>query len=581
MMGRVLRTALAQINSTVGGINGNVDKINNFVVQAQKNEADIVAFPELAICGYPPEDLLLKGHFVDDNLRALHAFVKKVSDIVVVVGFVDIDEKKNLYNAAGIIHNGRLRGVYRKIELPNYGVFDEKRYFHPGKRASVFELGGMKFAVNICEDIWRDRGVAKLQADKGAEVIINISASPYHIAKVKLRQDMLKEQAKDTGTYICYNNLVGGQDELVFDGGSMIVGPNAEIIIFGKQFEEDLVIVDLPIKVKSKSKLRDKKNIRLGELKRIDKPALSKRRYNKLSKINEIYSALVLGTRDYIRKNGFEKVVLGLSGGMDSSLTAVIACDAIESKNVVGISMPSRYSSQETQADAKALANNLGVKFIVSPIESIFSVYLAVLDKEFVGLDRDVTEENLQARIRGNILMAFSNKYGWLVLTTGNKSETSVGYCTLYGDMAGGFAVIKDVPKTFVYKLARFRNERESKELIPQSIFTRDPSAELRDNQRDEDLLPPYSVLDPILKAYVEEDKSFEEMIDKRFNFEVVKNVIQMVDRNEYKRRQSPPGIKITPKAFGKDRRLPITNGYNPAFYSFAASLRSKKGQGK
>lgn len=561
-MEKILRIALAQINPTVGDLEANTAKIADFIKQAQKLKTDIITFPELAICGYPPEDLLLKEHFVKDNLRVLYLLIKKTFGIVAVVGFVDKDRNGNLYNAAGIICNGKLKGTYRKIELPNYGIFDEKRYFQQGKSLPIFELGGIKFAVNICEDIWRAKGVAKFQADKGAKVIINISASPYHMGKVKLRENMLIERAKETRAYICYSNLVGGQDELAFDGASVVLDPEGKKIAEAKQFEEDLVIVDLPVKAKSKSRLRDKKFIRLCELKRVSKPALPKRKYKKLNKINEVYNALVLGTRDYVRKNGFEKAVVGLSGGIDSSLTAIIVCDAIGSENVVGISMPSRYSSQETQADAKVLANNLGIKFIVVPIDSIFSVYLATLDKKFAGLERDVTEENIQARIRGNILMAFSNKFGWLVLTTGNKSETSVGYCTLYGDMAGGFAVIKDVPKTLVYELARFRSEKDKKERIPKSVFERAPSAELKANQKDRDTLPTYSVLDSILKAYVEEDKSFEDITVKKINSEVVKNVIQMVDRNEYKRRQAPPGIKITPKAFGKDRRLPITNRY-------------------
>jgi len=538
----MLRIALAQINPTVGDLKANTEKITGFIDRAKEFEADIVTFPELAICGYPPEDLLLKEHFVRDNLKALRLLVKRIRGITVIVGFVDKDKKGNLYNAAGIICDGGLKGVYRKIELPNFGVFDEKRYFRAGDRPLVFDVGKMKFGVNICEDIWKENATACLQADKGARLIVNISASPYYMGKGNLRKKMLISRAKETKAYICYNNLVGGQDELIFDGGSMIVGPKGDRIIYGKQFEEDLIVADLPVTA-SKRKIKGRSCLRLG-------------------RTEEIYSALVLGTGDYIRKNGFKKAVIGLSGGMDSSLTAAIACDAIGSENVTGISMPSRYSSRKTQTDAKVLADNLGIKFNVVPINSIFDVYLKILKKQFAGLKRDVTEENLQARIRGNILMAFSNKFGWLVLTTGNKSETSVGYCTLYGDMAGGFAVIKDVPKTVVYKLARFRNERGGKKLIPRSVFKRAPSAELKMNQKDQDTLPDYSVLDAILKDYIEEDKSFEKIISKRKNPELVKKVMNMVDKNEYKRRQSPPGIKITPKAFGKDRRLPLTNRY-------------------
>lgn len=559
-----LRIVLAQINPTVGDLRGNVEKIINFTVQAKRLKADIITFPELAICGYPPEDLLLKKQFVSDNLKALNSLMEKISDIVVIVGFVDRDREGNLYNAAALIHEGKLKGISHKIELPNYGVFDEKRYFKAGNKPFLFTLGRTLLGVNICEDIWVKEGVAKYQAERGAGLIINISASPYHSGKVTLREKMLKERAQETNAYICYNNLVGGQDELVFDGGSMILDPKGKRIVTGKQFEEDLVVVDLPIIVRNKLKTRVKHEyrIKLNKLQEPKKPDLPKRYFRKLDRVNEIYNALVLGTRDYVRKSGFKKAVIGLSGGIDSSLTAVIACDAIGCENVIGISMPSRYSSDETRSDSKTLAGNLGIRFIVVPIDSIFNIYLMLLEKEFLGFERDVTEENIQARIRGNILMAFSNKFGWLVLTTGNKSETSVGYCTLYGDMAGGFAVIKDVPKTLVYELARFRNERDKRKLIPQTIFNREPSAELKREQKDVDSLPPYSVLDPILKGYVEEDESFEQIISKKFDSEIVKNVIHMVDRNEYKRRQAPPGIKITPKAFGKDRRLPITNQY-------------------
>ncbi len=559
-----LRIALAQINPTVGDLKGNVEKIINFTMQAKRLKADIITFPELAMCGYPPEDLLLKKQFVRNNLKALNLLIEKISDIVVIVGFVDRDREGNLYNAAALIHERKLKGISHKIELPNYGVFDEKRYFKPGNKPFVFALGRTVLGVNICEDIWVKGGVAKSQAERGAGLIINISASPYHSGKVVSREKMLKERAEETNAYICYNNLVGGQDELVFDGGSIILDPQGKRIVTGKQFEEDLVVADLPIMVKNKLKARVRReyHIKLDKLKEAKKPDLPKRYFKKLDRVNEIYNALVLGTRDYVRKSGFKKAVIGLSGGIDSSLTAVIASDAIGCENVIGISMPSRYSSQETRCDSKTLAGNLGIRFIVVPIDSIFNVYLMLLEKEFLGFERDVTEENIQARIRGNILMAFSNKFGWLVLTTGNKSETSVGYCTLYGDMAGGFGVIKDVPKTLVYELARFRNEREKRKLIPQTIFNREPSAELKESQKDVDSLPPYPVLDPILKCYVEEDKSFEEIVAKKFDSEIVKNVIHLVDRNEYKRRQAPPGIKITPKAFGKDRRLPITNRY-------------------
>lgn len=543
-----IRVALAQINSTVGDIKANGEKIIAYIQKAQKSNVNMVIFPELALTGYPPEDLLFKKHFVNDNIEELRHIIGLINDnITVIMGFVDKDAKDAIYNAAAVIHNNKLKGVYRKINLPNYGVFDEKRYFRPGSKAPIFALDKITYGINICEDIWQKKGIAKRQAKKGAQLIINISASPYYMGKINLRENMLVDRAKETKAYICYNNLIGGQDELVFDGGSLIVDPQGKVLVFGKQFEEDLIIADLPIGVKQKR----------------EKRALPEIKPKKLCGIEEVYNALVLGTRDYVKKNEFEKVAIGLSGGIDSSLTAVIACDALGRENVVGVSMPSRYSSGATQGDAKTLAQNLGIKFIMAPIESIFSIYLTLLEKEFSGLAPDVTEENLQARIRGNILMALSNKFRWLVLTTGNKSETCVGYCTLYGDMAGGFAVLKDVPKTLVYKLAQFRNKMKNKKPIPESILAREPSAELRQGQKDSDSLPPYPVLDGILKKYVEEDNSLQEVISStKLDPNVVKAVIEKIDQNEYKRRQSPPGIKITPKAFGKDRRLPITNRY-------------------
>jgi NAD+ synthase (glutamine-hydrolysing) len=560
-----LRIALAQINPTVGDLKGNREKIIKYIIQAQKIGVNIISFPELVLTGYPPEDLLLKKHFITDNLRELRTIVKCTEDIIAIVGFVDRDKKNNIYNAAGIIYNGRLKGIYHKIELPNYGVFDEKRYFQHGKNPLVFLLGSIVFGVNICEDIWKSEGVAKIQARQGAKLIINISSSPYYAGKCRERKKMLAKRAQETKTFICYNNLIGGQDELVFDGNSMILSSKGDIVAEGRQFEEDLVVADLSFFPMDRLRLNKKLRncIRLGSLKYTKRLFLPKREFKNLNRIDEIYTALVLGTRDYIKKNGFKKAVIGLSGGIDSSLTAVIACDAIGKENITGLSMPSRYSSEETQTDAKRLANNLGIRLITVPIEEIFRIYLSVLENEFLGFPKDMTEENLQARIRSNILMAFSNKFSWLVLTTGNKSETSVGYCTLYGDMAGGFAVIKDVPKTLVYELAKFVNIREDRILIPESIFLRAPSAELKENQKDQDSLPEYSVLDAILKEYIENDKSFEQIkLSTRFDSKIIKEVIQRIDRNEYKRRQAPPGIKITPKAFGKDRRLPITNRY-------------------
>jgi NAD+ synthase (glutamine-hydrolysing) len=560
-MQKKLRIALAQVNSTVGDLKGNAAKIMDFMSKAAKFKADIVTFPELAVTGYPPEDLLFKEYFVRDNIKTLNKIIKNTVHLIAIVGFVDQDKKGNIYNAAAVIKNGRLKGVYHKIDLPNYEVFDEKRYFQPGNFPFIFEVDGIKFGVNICEDIWKTGRIAKLQANLGANLIFNISSSPYYAGKINLRKRMLAERTRETGAYICYNNLVGGQDELVFDGGSMLLSPAGKELVYANQFEEDLVITDIAVNLPP-GKIKTKHCLNLGLSERGPKPALLPGKYKKLGRLNEIYRALVLGTGDYVRKNGFKKVAIGLSGGIDSALTAVIACDAIGRENVIGISMPSLYSSAATQNDARSLSKNLGIKFITVPIKNIFETYLKTLAGKFAGLPPDTAEENLQARIRGNILMAMSNKFGWLVLTTGNKSELSVGYATLYGDMAGGFAVIKDVPKTLVYELARMRNKQASRPVIPQTTFTRPPTAELRENQKDSDSLPPYPVLDAILKQYVENDRSFEEIINGKFNPGIVKEVIRMVDRNEYKRRQSPPGIKITPKAFGKDRRLPITNRY-------------------
>ncbi|MCD6575150.1 NAD+ synthase [Candidatus Aerophobetes bacterium] len=561
---RKVRVALSQINPTVGDLKGNAEKILHFVEEAKKVKADIVTFPELSVCGYPPEDLLLKKRFVKDNLKTLEFIAGNISGIIAVIGFVDEDKEGNIYNSAAIIKDRKIKSVYNKIELPNYGVFDEKRYFKQGNKIPVFVVGKIAFGVSICEDIWKKNGVAKIQKDRGAKIIINISSSPYHTGKAKLREKLLMERTEETKAYICYNNLVGGQDELVFDGASLILSPEGKEIARGKQFEEDLVIADL--KVNSESEFKSKEYdyiIELGNLEDIELPVLKIKKPKRLTPLEEIYKALTLGTRDYVRKNGFEKVVIGLSGGIDSSLTAVIACDALGKENVVGISMPSRYSSEGTRKDAKILAQNLGIKFIEIPIDKIFNSYLESLREEFQGLSPDITEENIQARIRGNILMALSNKFGYLVLTTGNKSEVSCGYCTLYGDMAGGFNVLKDVFKTLVYKLANFRNRKEKNNLIPESIIKRPPTAELRPDQKDQDALPPYSILDEILKKYVEEGKSYTEIAaENKFDPQLIKKVIKMVDRNEYKRRQAPPGVKITPKAFGKDWRFPITNKY-------------------
>jgi len=541
-----LRIVLAQINPSVGDIDGNTGKICDYIRNARGQRADVIVFPELAITGYPPEDLLLKPHFIDDNIDGLSRVAAEARDITVVIGFVD-RQNNVLYNAAALITGRKITNIYHKLFLPNYGVFDEYRYFRAGAETPVYNIKGISVGINICEDIWYPEGPAKYQALAGAEVILNINASPYHMEKAHLREKMVSERASDNNVIIAYLNTVGGQDELVFDGGSFIADKSGEIICRGKQFEEEMIIYDLTA---GEVNSGDKKNI-------VPRAA---------SLEEEIYKALVLGTRDYTAKNGFRRVVIGLSGGIDSSLVAAIAVDAVGKENVTGIFMPSPYTSDESRVDAYALAENLGIKIIEVPVSSIFQAYLDNLKSQFNGRPEDITEENLQARIRGNILMSFSNKFGWLVLTTGNKSEMSVGYATLYGDMAGGFAVIKDVPKTLVFKISEWKNLSEGREIIPERVLSKEPSAELRPGQKDTDSLPPYHVLDPILKAYIEEDKSFEDILSMKCGSgctkDAIQKIIQMVDRSEYKRRQSPPGIKITPRAFGKDRRFPITNKY-------------------
>ena len=556
----MLRVALAQINTTVGDLQGNSARILSFAAQARDQQADLVVFPELAVTGYPPEDLLFKGAFIDDNLKALAGLVGSLQGLAAVVGFVDRDRRGYIYNAAAVIAGGRLRGVYHKQALPNYGVFDEKRYFAEGKKQLMFDVGGIPVGVSICEDIWIRDGVIRGQAKAGARIAVNLSSSPYDFGKIKQREDLLRAQARSARMYVCYANTVGGQDELVFDGGSLVIDPKGKIVASARQFAEDLMVVDIPVEKPRQKKSGKIINIPSGSGKSPKQP-LEPHLSAHLSRTQRIYQALVLGTRDYLGKNGFKKAVIGVSGGIDSALVAAIAVAAVGKENVIGVSMPSEYTSAGTRADSQQLARNLGIRHFEVPIGNIYQSYLDALKGEFADTKPDVTEENLQARIRGNILMSLSNKFGWIVLTTGNKSEIAVGYCTLYGDMSGGFAVIKDVPKTLVYEIARYINQ-SSGEVIPESILERPPTAELRKDQKDEDSLPPYEVLDPILKSYVEEHQSLVSLAKKNKNAAMVKDIVRMVDQSEYKRRQAPPGIKITPRAFGKDWRLPITNKY-------------------
>ncbi|MBN2239767.1 MAG: NAD+ synthase [Dehalococcoidales bacterium] len=573
-----LRVGIAQINTTVGDFTGNTQKILEYIEQSRSLGVDLLTFPELAVCGYPPEDLLFKPKFISENLKSLEKIIDASPGITLVVGFVD--SREDIYNAAAIIHEGKLVSIYHKIFLPNYGVFDEDRYFRAGNECSVYELAGIKFGINICEDIWYEAGLATTQAYSGAEIIVNISASPYHFNRGDVRERMLATRAADNVAVFIYNNLVGGQDELVFDGNSLIVDETGKLVARGKQFEEDLIIADIDTESVFRSRLHDprwRKDSFLFQEKgwrktdniiisnnpiASEKPAIETGFAEDLEEKAEVYKALVLGTRDYIRKNGFQKVLIGLSGGIDSSLVAAIAVDALGNENVVGVSMPSRYSSEGSKTDAELLAERLDIRYLSIPIEKAFAAYLEMLEDSFEGTEPNVAEENLQARIRGNLLMALSNKFGWLVLTTGNKSETATGYSTLYGDMAGGFAVIKDVPKTMVYDLCRYRNTLSESAVIPETVIDKPPSAELRPDQKDVDSLPPYEILDPVLTAYVEEDKSIEQIISLGFEEKAVRRAAYLVDGTEYKRRQAPPGIKITPRAFGRDRRLPITNHF-------------------
>ncbi len=573
----ILRLALAQINPVVGDIDGNVEKIIAYIQRAREAGADLVAFPELAVAGYPPEDLLLKPSFLAANRQAVDTIAAATSGITAIVGFAFAES--DVYNAAAILHRGKLVDVYQKHYLPTYAVFDEDRTFRAGDRNVVFSLGGASIGVTICEDMWYPGGPAQDQARAGAQVLINIASSPYHAGKGSDRERMLATRAADNVSVVAFCNLVGGQDELVFDGRSVVFDASGQLMARAAQFDEDLLVTDVDLHRVFRRRLHDPRGRKEPAL---DVPCVelsangfaSRERETArsgsvisepLPRLEGIYRALALGTRDYARKNGFERVVIGLSGGVDSALTASIAADALGPENVTGVMMPSRYTADFSESDAMRLAENLGIDYLVLPIEQVFQAYLDTLSDVFADEEPDATEENLQARTRGNLWMALSNKFGWLVLTAGNKSEMSVGYMTLYGDMAGGFAVIKDVPKTLVYELSRWRNDRPDGPVIPERVLTRPPSAELRPDQKDTDSLPPYHLLDLILEAYVERDVGVDGIVALGYDESLVRDVIDMVDANEYKRRQAPPGVRITPRAFGKDRRLPITNKFRGA----------------
>jgi NAD+ synthase (glutamine-hydrolysing) len=566
-----LRIALAQINPRVGDLEGNAAKIGSYVERARDRGAELVIFPELVLTGYPPEDLLLKEHFLRATQDALAAVAEAVEGIVAVVGYAERTE--DVFDSIAVIADRAVRANYRKMRLWNYGVADEERYFQAGPGPAVIELGDARIGLTICEDIWVPGAPASDEAEAGASLIINPSGSPYHRHKGLQRERMLVQRARDNLAAIAFANLVGGQDELVFDGHSLLIDHEGEVLARAPQFEEALVVASVDPQAAMTARLRDTRlrppaqkalpEIRqAGRFERPEHPPVERIEGHVaplMGPEQEVYAALRLAVRDYVSKNGFEHVVIGLSGGIDSTLVALVAADALGPDRVTCVVMPSQWSSEGTQSDARQLAANLGVETFDLPIAPAMEIYEQMLADRFEGREPDITEENLQARIRGNLLMALSNKFGWLVLTTGNKSEVSVGYSTLYGDTAGGFAVIKDVPKTLVYRLVDYRN---ADGVVPQSIIDRPPSAELRADQKDSDSLPDYDTLDAILEAYVEEDADREQLVLAGFSETAIDRVIALVDRAEYKRRQQPPGVKITPRAFGRDRRMPITNGY-------------------
>ena len=586
-MARTFRLALAQINPTVGDIPGNTAKILDYLERAREAGADLVAFPELATTGYPPEDLLFKKSFLIDNVAAMGKIAAASHGIAVVLGYVHIvslerpseEVGPQVTNAAALCYGGKLVDTYHKIFLPNYGVFDEQRYFQKGSECPVYRIGGVDVGVNICEDIWYPVGPTTVQCQAGAELIVNINASPFHAGKRAFREDMIAQRALENGLTVAYVNTVGGQDELVFDGSSIICNTTGGLVARGPAFQEWLLITDLEFPDAAAKPSRTTSSAEAAAVGTAKKVTVSEVALNSRAPLaeqpmsdgmdgpEEVYRALVMGTGDYLRKSGFTKALIGLSGGIDSALTATVAVDALGKDNVVGITMPSRYSSEGSISDSQKLAENLGLDLWEVPIEPAHQAFTDMLAERFKGTEANVAEENVQARVRGNVLMTVSNKFGWIVLTTGNKSEMAMGYATLYGDMAGGFAVLKDVPKITVYELCRWRNRQGRAfgtvdDVIPAAIIDKPPSAELRDDQLDADSLPAYEILDPVVEAYVEDDLSYQDMVGQGFDPQVVRQVIAAVDRNEYKRRQAPPGVKITHRAFGKDRRLPIVNRY-------------------